>query len=81
MLLKASTSAPNSSAVSRSTRWSRCPAPISRAATASSWTGRVIRLARYSPIHVAPTRIISVTIRKNDTYTPNSGAFSTRSCR
>ena len=31
---------------------------MSRAPAASSWTGRVIRLARYKPIHVALTRII-----------------------
>ena len=43
------------------------PAPISRAASDSICTGRVIRLARYSPIQVEPTRMSSVTITKNDT--------------
>ena len=43
---------PNSSRVSGSTRWSKCPAPISLAATANICTGRVIRFARYNPIHV-----------------------------
>ena len=66
IVLNESTSDPNSSTVSRSTRCSKWPAPISRAAAASSWTGRVMRLARYRPIQVALTRIISVTIRKND---------------
>ena len=66
MVLNASASAPNSSSLCGSTRWSRCPAPISRAAAASICTGRVMRFARYSPIQVAPTRIMSVTIRKND---------------
>ena len=68
MLLKASTSEPNSSAVSGSRRRSRWPAPISRAAADSICTGRVMRFARYSPIHVAPTMIISVSIRKNERY-------------
>ena len=36
-------------------------------------TGRVMRLARYRPIHVALTRIISVIIRKSDRYMPCSG--------
>ena len=53
MALNASTSDPNSSDVSGSSRWSRCPAPMSRAAAASIWIGRVIRLARYSPVQVA----------------------------
>ena len=48
-------------------RRSRAPPPRASA------PGRVMRLARYSPIHVAPTRISSVTIRKNDRYTPVSG--------
>ena len=75
--LNASTSAPNSSAVSGSMRWSRCPAPISRAPAASICTGRVMRLATYRPNHVALTRIMSVTIRKNDRYTPSSGRLRT----
>ena len=37
------------------------------AASDSICTGRVMRLARYRPIHVEPTRISSVTITKNDT--------------
>ena len=44
-----------------------------RADDAASWTGRVIRLARYSPVHVALTRIISVIIRNKDRYTPRNG--------
>ena len=80
MLLNASTSEPNSSAVSGSSRRSRCPAPISRAAADSICTGRVIRLAKYSPIHVAPTMIMRVSIRKNERYAPVSGCLRTRSC-
>ena len=38
-----------------------------RAASDSICTGRVMRFARYRPIHVEPTRISSVTITKNDT--------------
>src|SRR5262249_37185427 len=62
--LNASTSDPNSSLLCGSTRWLKWPCPISRAAAASICTGRVMRFAMYRPIHVAPTRISSVTIRK-----------------
>src|SRR5262249_1109961 len=51
-----------------------------RAPADRSRTGRVIRFARYSPIHVALTRIISVIITKTDRYTPSSTGFSTRRC-
>ena len=50
------------------------------AAADSICTGRVIRLAKYSPIHVAPTMIMSVSIRKNERYAPVSGCLRTRSC-
>ena len=38
-----------------------------------------MRLAMYSPIQVALTRIMSVTMTKKDKYTPASGRRSTRS--
>ena len=79
MELNASTSKPNSSLLCGSTRWSSRPAPISRAAADSISTGRVMRFARYEPIHVAPNRISSVTIRKKDRYSPVNGRFRTRS--
>ena len=38
-----------------------------------------MRFVMYRPIHVALTRIISVTMRKNERYTPASGRRRTRS--
>jgi len=48
-----------------------------RAAAESTTTGRVIRLAKYEPVHVALMRIKERHHRKNDRYVPVNGRCNT----